>query len=77
MKIVDGGKCELVGDPNELINDIAGEFLCEFVDLPEMKNEQRCSACGCATPSEAEAKECGCDAPVCEIQQLTSGRLIQ
>ena len=37
--------------------------------LNESKDEQRCSACGCATPKDAEARECGCDAPVCNIQR--------
>lgn len=33
--------------------------------LDEANDELRCPACGCATPEDAEANECGCDAPVC------------
>lgn len=30
-----------------------------------LESELRCPDCGCATPLDAEASECGCDAPVC------------
>lgn len=35
----------------------------------EMGEEQRCPGCGCATPDEAEAGECGCGDPVCAIER--------
>lgn len=30
-----------------------------------LKAEVACPDCGCALPSDAEAKECGCDSPIC------------
>jgi predicted Zn-ribbon and HTH transcriptional regulator len=33
--------------------------------VAELENNQRCPECKCATSQDAEASECGCDAPVC------------
>jgi hypothetical protein len=35
-------------------------------ELGEAMHELMCPACGCATQADAERKECGCDAPVCD-----------
>jgi hypothetical protein len=31
----------------------------------DLREQTACPQCGCATPDDAEANECGCDAPVC------------
>lgn len=36
-------------------------------DIENLKIQTRCPDCGCATPEDAEASECGCDSPVCRI----------
>lgn len=35
--------------------------------IKALEHQTRCPECGCATPEDAEAAECGCDAPVCAI----------
>jgi len=40
--------------------------------VEDLKEDVRCPECGCATPEEADLKECGCDAPVCQIEVGTT-----
>lgn len=35
------------------------------VRVKSLEVEARCPDCGCCTPEDADAAECGCDAPVC------------
>lgn len=40
--------------------------------LADAHEQLRCPDCGCATPEEAEAGECGCDSPVCSVEVTTT-----
>jgi hypothetical protein len=48
----------------ERLNDELTGLDAAFQDL---KHQTRCTDCGCATPEDADAKECGCESPVCTI----------
>lgn len=55
-----------------IMRSLASENADLRAKLADAHEQLRCPDCGCATPEEAEAGECGCDSPVCSVEVTTT-----
>jgi len=63
LQLAEARVAELEGEKARLREDY--DRLMEQVE--SLKKQTRCPQCGCATPEDAEAAECGCNGPVCML----------
>lgn len=56
----------------ERVREWEEEAAASATDLNELRIQTRCPQCGCSTPADAEANECGCMAPVCMVEIPTT-----